>query len=280
MRALFWKIPRGYYRCAQCLGFTLIPKLSPGELDELYSDYYLEDSSNPEALADGGSDNWIKKYKSTIKYLRAQKLDSKNFLDFGCGVDGYGIQVAKEMGLTVSGLEVSVKTRTILEEATNCKIFSPEELQISPQLFDYILLSDVLEHATEPSLILDQAIQHLTANGVLLIQGPLEGTKSFTNLFLNIYSFLTPKRVSNFLPYHVSLANRESMTALLTANGLKIEMMRISETWWPAPKSISSLKTFGKVLPQIIAKLLDFAASFLLPNYGSRFWLVATKSNK
>lgn len=280
MRALFWKIPRSYHRCRQCSGFTLIPKLSPQELDELYSDYYLGDSSNPEVLVDGGSDNWIRKYKSTIKYLQTQKLDSKTLLDFGCGVDGYGIQIAKEMGLAVSGLEVSAKTRSILEADTHCKIFSPEELQVSPQQFDYILLSDVLEHATEPSSILNQATHHLTEQGVLIIQGPLEGTKSFTNLFLNIYGFMTPKRVSHFLPYHVSLANQQAIKALLTANALKIERMQISETWWPAPKSISSLRTLPKVFPQIVAKLLDFAASFLLPSYGSRFWLVASKSNQ
>ena len=279
-RKLFWKIPRGYYRCKKCLGFTLIPKLSPLELSELYDDYYLEDSSKTEDLAHGDSDNWIKKYKTTIKYLRTQKLDSKSFLDFGCGVDGYGLQVAKECGLTVSGLEVSAKTREILKATTNCRIFSPEELLVSPELFDYILLSDVLEHATAPSLILDQAIQHLAQNGVLLIQGPLEGTKNFTNLFLNIYSFLTPAKVSNILPYHVSLANQKSIEALLRANALKIEKMRISETWWPAPKTLSSFRGLPKVLLQVVAKLLDFAVSFLLPNYGSRFWLVATKNNK
>lgn len=258
----------------------MIPKLSPEELNELYSDYYLEDSSKTEALAHEGSDNWIKKYKSTIKYFRTQKLDSKKFLDFGCGVDGYGILIAKEMGLTVSGLEVSAKTRAILKSTANCRIFSPEELQVSSELFDYILLSDVLEHATSPSLILEQAIQHMTENGVLLIQGPLEGTKNFTNLFLKIYSFLTPAKVANFLPYHVSLANQKSIDALLTSNALKIEKMRISETWWPAPKSISSFQSLPKVLPQVFAKLLDFAVSFLLPNYGSRFWLVATKNSK
>lgn len=279
-RALIWKVPRSYHRCRECSGFTLIPKLTPEELDELYSDYYLEDAENPAVSADGASSNWIKKCKATIKFLRTQELDSKAFLDFGCGVDGYGIQVAKEMGLAVSGLEVSSKTRTILKETTKCPIYSPEELQHSPELFEYILLSDVLEHASEPSEILEQATQHLSESGVLLIQGPLEGTKSFTNLFLRIYSLLTPSRVSHFLPYHVSLANQQSLMSLLTANGLKIEKMRISETWWPAPKSISSLRTLPKVLPQIVAKMLDFTTSFLLPNYGSRFWLVASKSNK
>jgi 2-polyprenyl-3-methyl-5-hydroxy-6-metoxy-1,4-benzoquinol methylase len=278
MGALFWKIPRNYRRCGECSGFTLIPKLTPKELDELYDDYYLEDGANLVASADDNSNNWMRKYKETIRFLRTQELDSKTFLDFGCGVDGYGIQVAKEVGLTVSGLEVSERTRTILKEATNCTIYSPVELQLSSALFDYILLSDVLEHASEPSLILEQATQHLSANGVLLIQGPLEGTRSFTNLFLRIYSLLTLNRVSNSRPYHVSLANQQCMKALLTANGLKIEKQQISETWWPAPRSISSLGTLPKVLPQIVAKLLDFAASFLLPNYGSRFWLVASKS--
>lgn len=280
MRALFWKMPRGYHRCKKCSGLTLVPKLTSGELDELYSDYYLGDSTSPEALADGASANWIKKYRSTVKFLRTQELKSKAFLDFGCGVDGYGIQVAKELGLTVSGLEVSSKTREILKAATNCTIFSPEELQVSAELFDYILLSDVLEHAPEPSRILIQAIQHLNKSGVLLIQGPLEGTKNFTNLFLNIYSYLTPRRVSNFLPYHVSLANQRSLLALLDANGLKIEKVKISETWWPAPKSITSIRALPKLILQVTAKLLDFIVSFFLPNYGSRFWLVASKSRQ
>ncbi len=280
MRPLFWKMPRGFYRCELCLGFTLIPKLSNEELNELYSNYYLGDSHTQGDSPDGASDNWLKKYKSLIKYLQAQKLHSKQFLDFGCGVDAYGIQVAKDLGLTVSGLEISAKTRNILEVTTDCKIFSPEELQVSTQRFDYILLSDVLEHATDPSLILEQAIQHLTENGVLLIQGPLEGTKNFTNLFLHIYSFLTPNKVANSLPYHVSLANKKSIERLLRTNALKIDEMLISETWWPAPKSISSFEAIPRVLPQIFAKLLDFTASVLLPNYGSRFWLVASKSTE
>ena len=279
-RALFWKIHRCYFRCAECLGFTLIPKLSPMEIDELYSDYYLDGSLIPEALAESGSDNWIRKYRSTIKYLRNQNLDSKNLLDYGCGVDGHGIKVARAMGLTVSGLEISAKTRTILKANTACEIFSLEELHLSPQCFDYILLSDVLEHATEPSLILELVIQHLAENGKIIIQGPLEGTKNFTNLFLNFYSYLTPARVSNFLPYHVSLANKKAIESLLSANALKIEKIRISETWWPAPKSISSIRVLPKVLPQVFAKLLDFTVSFLSPSYGSRFWLVASKSTE
>ena len=184
MRALFWKIPRNYRRCGECSGFTLIPKLTSEELDELYSDYYLEDGAILVASADDDSNNWIRKYKETIRFLRTQELDSKTFLDFGCGIDGYGIQVAKKAGLAVSGLEVSERTRAILKEATNCTIYSPAELRLSPELFDYILLSDVLEHASEPSLILEQATQHLSESGVLLIQGPFEGTRSFTNLFL------------------------------------------------------------------------------------------------
>jgi hypothetical protein len=111
MRALFWKIPRNYQRCGGCSGFTLIPKLTPEELDELYSDYYLEDGASLVASADDDSNNWMRKYKATIRFLRTQELDSKTFLDFSCGVDGYGIQVAKEAGLTVSGLEVSDKIR-------------------------------------------------------------------------------------------------------------------------------------------------------------------------
>lgn len=277
MRARFWKILRNYRRCGDGSCFTLIPKLTSKELDELYSDYYLEDGGNLVDSADDDSNNWVRKFKETIRFLRTQELDSKTFHDFGSGVDGRGIKVAKKVGLAVSGLEVSEGTWTILNEATNCTIYSPARLRLSPEFIDYILLSDMLERAPEPSLILEQATQHLSEGGVLLIQGPLECARSFTNLLLRIYSFLTPSMVSHFFPYHVSLANQLSMKVQLNANELKIEKMRSPETWWPAPRAIPSLKTLPKVMPQIVTKLLDFTASFLLPSYGSGFCPVTSK---
>ena len=78
MRGLIWKIPRNYRRCEKCSGFTLIPKLTSEELDELCSDYYLEDGANLVASADDDSINWIRKHKVTIIFLRTQELESKD----------------------------------------------------------------------------------------------------------------------------------------------------------------------------------------------------------
>ena len=78
MRGLIWKIPRNYHRCEKCSGFTLIPKLTSEELDELCSDYYLEDGANLVASADDDSINWIRKHKVTIIFLRTQELESKD----------------------------------------------------------------------------------------------------------------------------------------------------------------------------------------------------------
>ena len=104
MRALFWKIPRNYRRCGECSGFTLIPKLTSEELDELYSDYYLEDGANLVAAADDNSNNWIRKYKETIRFLRTQELDSKTFLDFGCGI-GKDVELLKAKGIDIVGYD-------------------------------------------------------------------------------------------------------------------------------------------------------------------------------
>jgi len=276
LRTIFYNSPRRYRFCDKCSGYTLFPKLTADELEDLYSDYYLDDHSGRKLDQFGGDSGGYKKYAHTRQYLSQGKSSRRTFLDYGCGVDGHGLLLAKELGLQPTGMEISSTTREILRLETNLPILGPEELFNSFFLFDYILLSDVLEHDSDPSKILQDVKRHLDIYGVLIVQGPLEGVRSISNFMINLYNRFTPNRVADSKPYHVSLGNYLSYTELLNKNGFLIDEFKISETWWPAPTSLQRLRDFPKFAIQVTAKLTDFILSRLIKNYGSRFWLVAT----
>ncbi len=276
LRGIFYNLPRRYRYCNECSGYTLLPKLTANELENLYSDYYVDDYSGREVNRFEGDSEGYKKYTYTQRYLSQGKSIGKTFLDYGCGVDGHGLLLAKELGLQPTGLEVSSITREILQSETNLSILAPEELFNSSFLFDYILLSDVLEHDSNPGKILQDVKRHLDVYGVLIVQGPLEGVRSISNFVINLYNRFTPNRVANSKPYHVSLGNCHSYTKLLNINGFSINEFKISETWWPAPTSLQRMGDLPKFAIQVTAKLADFILSRLIKTYGSRFWLVAT----
>ena len=276
LREIVYNLPRRYRFCDECSGYTLLPKLTPGELEELYSDYYLDDFSSTDVYRFEGDSDSYKKYANTREFLSESNPLGKTFLDYGCGLDGHGLLIARELGLQPTGLEISPATREILRLKTQLPILAPEELFISSCTFDYILLSDVLEHDGDPGKILQSVKHHLGIDGKLIVQGPLEGVSSISNLMINLYNYFTPNRVSYSTPYHVSLGNYKSYSELLHKNGFSIMSCRISETWWPAPTSIQKYTDLPKFLIQGTAKLIDFLLSRFIPNYGSRFWLIAT----
>ena len=276
LRSIFYNLPRRYRYCDECSGYTLLPKLTADELEDLYSDYYLDDYSGREVDRCEADSGGYKKYDCTRRYLTQEKSTGKTFLDYGCGVDGHGLLLAKELGLQPTGLEVSSITRKILQLQTNLSILAPEELFKSTFLFDYILLSDVLEHDGNPSKILQDVKCHLGVHGVLIVQGPLEGARSISNSVINLYNRITPNRMAYSKPYHVSLGNYLSYTELLNRNGFLITDSKITETWWPVPTSLQKLGDFPRFAILVCAKLADFILSGFIKNYGSRFWLIAT----
>jgi 2-polyprenyl-3-methyl-5-hydroxy-6-metoxy-1,4-benzoquinol methylase len=250
--------------------------LTDGELEDLYSDYYLDDFSFTTSNEFKDCLDGYKKYRNTREFLSEEGSLGKTLLDYGCGIDGHGLLLAKELGLQPTGLEISAVTRELLHLKTQLPILAPEVLFNSSCTFDYILVSDVLEHVSNPGKILQSLKPHLGKDGKLIVQGPLEGVKSISNLLINLYNFLTPKRVSYSKPYHVSLGNLKSYSKLFNNNGFSIVRFCVSETWWPVPTSIQRFTDLPKFILQSSVKLIDLAISQFVPNYGSRFWIIAT----
>lgn len=271
----FYKLHQ-YYRCGKCKSYSLFPKLENDEIKDLYSTKYIQDV-NPEF--DMNEKITVSRFLNLQEILeKVQNHESKNFLDYGCGVTAEAIVLASNLGYKAFGVEVEAGTRQEAHLKSNCQIFSPEEALASGAQFDIVFLGDVLEHLGNPLSVLDQVQALLSPNGLLIIQGPLEGAITISNTLLSVKARLLSKSPSKFPPYHVSLATKKSIVKALKINGLTIQKMAVSEPLWPASK-FGSRSSFASVTALIFSfvKILDMAVSKVLTNYGTRFFLIATK---
>ena len=271
----FHKIHK-YYRCGECKCYSLFPKLENHEIDDLYSTKYIE-NVNPKFN--------MNEQVTLSRFLHLQKTlekvdnpGSKSFLDYGCGATAEAIVLASNLGYKAFGVEVEAGTRQEAHLKSNCQIFSPEEALASGAQFDIVFLGDVLEHLGNPLSVLDQVQALLSPHGLLIIQGPLEGAITISNTLLSVKARLLSKSPSKFPPYHVSLATKKSIVKALKINGLTIQKMAVSEPLWPASK-FGSRSSFASVAALIFSfvKILDMAASKVIANYGTRFFLIATQ---
>lgn len=265
-----------YYRCNECRSYSLYPKLENHEIEDLYSIKYI-DEVNPEFnVKEQVTVNRFLNLQETLEKIESQR--SKSFLDYGCGATAEVVILASKLGFKAFGVEVEAGTRQEAQIRSNCQIYSPAEVLVRGAKFDIIFLGDVLEHLSNPLSVLDAVQGLLAPNGLLIIQGPLEGATTISNTLLSVKARLLSKSPSEFPPYHVSLATKKSIETALKINGLTIQKLIVSEPLWPASKfgSRSSFSS-GPALIFSFVKILDILVSKVLTNYGTRFFLITSK---
>ncbi len=263
-----------FFQCNYCKAYSLWPKLTEFEVQELYSIDYI-DEVKPH-FDDVDNDDRYRKLKQCLESIDTP--EEKKYLDYGCGADATSVKLAKSLGFESIGVEVVRETRTLAGRNSECKILSPEELIDSHYKFDIIFIGDVLEHLSEPKKLLIQLNTQLKPNGVILTQGPLEGSLTVLNFFVAFKAVLQ-RKASVFPPYHVSLANKKAIRSLFQSCGLRIKHLEISEPIWPASilgskESFSSIGSFASS----VLKQLDVNIHRARKGYGTRFFAVLAKN--
>ena len=266
-----WRGTRSYLYCSNCVGFTLSPPLNSVEMDALYSDYFNE-SPEIEALH-----SLEEKFSDLERYMQTQG-EIQDVLDYGCGVDGYLHSRSRSWQINIDGFEVSTKTLNILrEQYPNSQFFDPESFVTTNKSYDLIVLSDVLEHLSNPKELLDSLKSRLKEDGVIWIQQPLENNTTLFTLLLKIRIFLTYSKFAEVPPFHVSFASRKSMQTLLQRCEFEIISYQVFETMWPARKRLDFSSTKNSILT--IIKFVDMFASKFLRNYGTRVIFLVKKGD-
>ena len=93
-------------------------------------------------------------------------------LDVGCGT-GWFLEVAKDQGYIVTGLEIGKDLARYTSEKLEAKVHTVPLTELpATEVFDVITLFDVLEHVREPRLVLKSLREHLNPGGIGLIFSP------------------------------------------------------------------------------------------------------------
>jgi SAM-dependent methyltransferase len=269
VRANSWKGIRKYWYCKFCSGYTLLPALNDADMADLYQNYY----NNTDV--DESFSSIKSKFVDLEEYLRTNTR-VETILDFGCGIDGYLPSLSGQYQKQIDGYEVSSKTISLLQAKFPSNTFyDPTTFVFSKVKYDLVVLSDVLEHLSEPRELLVTLKTRLKPDGQIWIQQPLENNLTIFSLTLKIWAFLSKTASSKIPPFHVSLGSKKSLTKLIDVSDFEIITYKISETIWPAPPKLNFFNLKNFCLTSI--KYLDFFISFVIKDYGTRSFFLIRK---
>lgn len=256
----------------------MYPILTQIDLKKLYDLGYANNEDGNSISTSTPGENFIdtKGWKHSLNFLERYSNDSLEVIDFGCGPNSPFLSKASRLGHSVRGVEYDYDVCRIAAKNMGVEVHHFSEFFSAKDTYDLIFLGDVLEHLSPPRETLLLIKSRLKPGGKLLLQGPLEGGFSIINIGLALTSRFfqgpTPQP-----PYHVSLATKKSMVALLEQLELKIDSFYVYHNFWPAPRPRELLSSFTfRGAGLFILQFLDSMLSKLVKDYGNRFFLVAS----
>ena len=201
----------------------------------------------------------IFKYKKSLSILTEFSKNKKTLLDYGCG-NGLFLSLSKQYGFESTGVEINDKIINHAQKISKCPIYKLDKLISLKIKFDIIHLGDVLEHTTNPFLLMKKLEILLNRDGIFFIEGPIEKNASLvfysSFLFGYIKKILKIKKNSNHPPTHIFFVNSQNMKNFFNIKlGYIEKKFKVYETGWPYisdNKFSVSIKTIIGLLAKII----------------------------
>ena len=200
-----------------CCGHAFLQAEFPAELlRNLYSNYYPRSSFNIDtylpANESSGFRSWLNGDKSsTFRWVpRAVRV-----LDIGCGF-GESLGYYQARGCDVYGVEADENIRRVADKfGYNVHVGLFDASVYEANFFDYVTMSQVIEHVTEPVQTLSGIARVLKPGGVAILSTPNAsgwGAKVFGRYWINWHA-----------PYHLQFFTLQSMQLAAEQAGLVVE---------------------------------------------------------
>lgn len=209
------KIDKTGYQCGACSFIFLWPQPTEKEIEDIYKEPYYESwgvftgEEKPETA-------WLKKGTSD-RYLKRVMLHRRNgkLLDIGSAF-GYLMEVAREHGYDVHGVELSHFSSTIAKKKFGSKVFEGnlKDSKFPNANFDVITMFDLIEHIPQPLEFMKEVRRVIKPGGFIAITTP--DTSSLSCKLLGYGGWFHWKFE------HLGYFNRKSMEELARHTGFKI----------------------------------------------------------
>lgn len=256
------------FECARCGVESTLPAPGVDELKALYEKHY-----NFEQDANSGS-----RYKSIRQLLYSSfvykiwmaldgdisfhsRKGSGRLLDVGCN-EGRGLEIMRANGYTCYGLELN----SVAAEVARTKGFQIESEMIENhqpgEPYDVVVLSNVIEHSTDPGGMLDDIHRVLNPGGEVWLSVP-----NSRSIFRSIFR----KRWINWHPpFHLFHFSPHTLSRMLVDHGFRISHARTrTPAIWITQSVISSVFSkqgtiTGQLRNPVLVGLILLVARFVL----------------
>lgn len=217
---IYWENFDGWdvVKCKTC-GFIFVnPQPTLASLEDHYSNTYLY--AKMARQKKGRSELNDKDHEIADKYLKLIHQcnpDAMELCDIGCSF-GYLLAALREHGFNVKGYELSSRVSAFAQKTFNLDVVNGV-FQPTPNFFDVVIMSHVLEHVTNPGQIIHDVALSLRKGGLFILVVP--NTESFTSKLFGRYNYGslgTP-------PEHLFYFSSDSISKLLRNHNLmKVHM--------------------------------------------------------
>jgi SAM-dependent methyltransferase len=217
------------YRCEECGFCQTLPEIPEDKIGEVYTRYYprknlvnIEDIKRQSINLLPERRRWWMGVNNTAHYhIKA----GTRVLDIGCG-DCTSIREIKALGAEGYGIEPDENIRPIVDAlGLNVHIGLLNEVPYPDKFFDFITMSQVLEHIHNPIELLKSLRRILKDGGQVIIGVP------------NVDSRLRKKYGIRWLnwhvPYHINHFSRRSLYILAKNSGYSVrKALTITPNLW------------------------------------------------
>jgi 2-polyprenyl-3-methyl-5-hydroxy-6-metoxy-1,4-benzoquinol methylase len=250
------------YKCNACGLVQLLLNATNFDLKNLYETYY-NFGGNKKGLYTKNR----KRFLESILYRLWMRIDGDisfhsergqgHLLDVGCN-EGRGLKIYQQNGYTAEGLELNeaaaqrARTKGFTVYTELLETFQSE------QLYDVVVLSNVIEHSLDPILMLNHANRILKDRGEIWISCPNVDSwqrKLFGRYWINWH-----------VPFHIVHFSQKTLTNILEKAGFEIqEISQESPALWLAHSIIVRLfAQFGHPTKQLRNPFLVAALLILI----------------
>ena len=217
-----------HFRCGDCRHLFVHPRPTRERLDDFYADpgYYAtarREEARLAAEADGRA--------SLLTQIASRLGLGRRLLDVGCAT-GVFLCAARAGGWSTTGVERSLATAALARERSGAPVYEGliEEIDVPGAPFDVVTAWEVLEHASEPTSLMQALARNVVPGGLVALSTPRsDGIPA--RVMGERFPMICP-------PEHLSLFSRESLGRL--SRSLNLEMLHYTSFSNLGPASLAS----------------------------------------